>query len=242
MRPVGEHWDYIHQPLSDILEKGIMSCNVLGDGIETYPISDYVFQSLFLKMTGAQEQKLKCIWWDVSTANFDFRREYLQSQIKISECSSYDSKSLLYNKLCSYIRKMDKTSSIIEDSLKNKMISETIIKLKDLFTDSVLLHWNKKMYNDFLVFKTRVRPNHFFEESKLLQNPLKKANDSLYICRNRFAHNTLSYQRNLPSFKYLYEYNCQFDNFYTWFFILILLDMAFVALFDRFIVLDGDKY
>ena len=65
-----EHTDFILSPLSDILEEGFLACQAVGDGIESYPLCDYVLQSLFLKLTGAQEQKLKCICWDLATKDY----------------------------------------------------------------------------------------------------------------------------------------------------------------------------
>lgn len=234
MKYRGEHFDFIHEPLKDILDKAVISSNVLGNGIETYPISDYVFQTMFLKMTGAQEQKLKCIWWDISTFDYDFRREFLYNQGNISECSSEKSKGFLYGKLCDYLEKKMNGASVISDTQKNSIIVDAINDVKTALSDSILIHWNQKMFQDFLFFKNRVRPNHFCTKKNLLQNPLKQAYECLYNSRNRYAHNTLSYQRNMPSFVNMSIYKSEHNSFYVWFFLLILLDKAFVHLYDTY--------
>ena len=41
-------------------------------------LKDYFLSSIFLRMTGAQEQKLKCICWEIATHNYDFRYEYMK--------------------------------------------------------------------------------------------------------------------------------------------------------------------
>ena len=40
-------------------------------------------QSIFMKMTGAQEQKMKCICWEIATIDFDLRRDIYLSLIHI---------------------------------------------------------------------------------------------------------------------------------------------------------------
>lgn len=51
------HKSFILTPVSDILKEAVQAINPIGSGIETYPLSDYLMQSIFIKMTGAQEQK-----------------------------------------------------------------------------------------------------------------------------------------------------------------------------------------
>ena len=58
---ISQHSDFILSPLIKILKDGIAASRATGDGIDSYPMGEYLMQSLFLKMTGAQEQKMKCI-------------------------------------------------------------------------------------------------------------------------------------------------------------------------------------
>ena len=59
----------------NLLEEGVNACRSLSDGIQLEPLREYFLSSLFLRMTGAQEQKLKCLCWELAThdmtMNFD---------------------------------------------------------------------------------------------------------------------------------------------------------------------------
>ena len=86
------HTDFILTPIKTILDEGVNACQSLPSGIESFPISEYHFQSLFLRMTGASEQKMKCIFWQMATDDVQYRYKYLNYQ-GIGECSTYASKT-----------------------------------------------------------------------------------------------------------------------------------------------------
>ena len=75
-----EHSEFILSPLIDLLRNGVSACRGIYDGIESFPLCEYVTQSLFLKLTGAQEQKIKCICWDLATVDYEYRYEFLKSK------------------------------------------------------------------------------------------------------------------------------------------------------------------
>ena len=54
------HSDFILTPVSDILYDISSITHSMNWGIEMYPLWDNIMQSIFIKMTGAQEQKMKC--------------------------------------------------------------------------------------------------------------------------------------------------------------------------------------
>lgn len=93
-------------PLSSILEDGANACSGVGTGIETYPLCDYILQSIFLRMTGAQEQKLKCICWEMATNDFEYRYYYIRTaKSDYGEFSTYSQKNNVYMQLLDEIRK-----------------------------------------------------------------------------------------------------------------------------------------
>ncbi len=59
--------------------------------------------------------------------------------------------------------------------------------------------------------------------------------ESLYKQRNRVAHNTLSYQQNLPTLKTLLNENYQYDNYFIYFSILVLIDNIFISLYEHYL-------
>ena len=82
----GKHTKFIFTPVSEILKDCVNATKGLSMGVETYPLCDYIMQTTFLKMTGASEQKLKCILWEIATNDFEFRYDFLSS--KTSYCSA----------------------------------------------------------------------------------------------------------------------------------------------------------
>lgn len=92
------HREFILAPITNIFKEGLAAINSLGDGIEITALKEYFLQSLFLRMTGAQEQKLKCIGWDLASNDYAFRYKYLKSIYKTyGEHSTYDAKKGVYN-------------------------------------------------------------------------------------------------------------------------------------------------
>lgn len=104
MKVVNVHSDFILTPLFEILSDGLAGLNALGEGVEIVPLLDYYMPSLFLKMTGALEQKMKCICWDMASNDYDYRNTFLRDKLRIyGECSTYDSKLGIYGDLITVI-------------------------------------------------------------------------------------------------------------------------------------------
>lgn len=122
-------------PIASILRDTMTACNGIGNGIETQSLAEYVLQTTFLKMTGAQEQKLKCICWEMATNDFDYRYHYLKKDY--GECSSYSDKNSIYRDLVEMIVKYDTTFSVAElfcdvdiSSKENVLIDKKIKEAK----------------------------------------------------------------------------------------------------------------
>ena len=99
---MGKHNEFIQTPIFNILQECVLACNGLDDNIETQPLHEYIMQSVFLKMTGASEQKLKCICWEMATEDYEYRYDFLNNK-KYGECSSYDEKSKIYKDIIGQI-------------------------------------------------------------------------------------------------------------------------------------------
>lgn len=155
---------FILTPLVSILRDTVTACNGIGHGIETQSLGEYVLQTTFLKMTGAQEQKLKCICWEMATNDFDYRYQYLKKNY--GECSSYADKSSIYRDLVEMIVKLEPGFSVSrlfddvdistkENELMEKKIKDTQKKQEankgrklneveaQKLTDGMRAHWEK---------------------------------------------------------------------------------------------------
>ena len=87
---MSKHSDFIKTPIINILEEAINIAEKVSNGIEIHPLYDYVLQTTFLKMTGSQEQKLKCIQWELATDDYEYRYDILSKSI--GELSKYKDK------------------------------------------------------------------------------------------------------------------------------------------------------
>ena len=101
--PQSTHSDFIFSPISNILREAASASTGIGAGIETFPLCDYVMQSIFIKMTGFQEQKMKCICWDVASVDFEYRYQFTKNPL--GECSSYADKNAIYKDLIKIVKK-----------------------------------------------------------------------------------------------------------------------------------------
>lgn len=242
-----KHQKFILTPIESILEQVISAAAGVGDGIETYVLLDYVMQSVFIKMTGFQEQKMKCVCWEMATNDYGFRYEYLKNHGSYGEHSSYEAKQLAYKNL----RNLSGAKADIDCARKKQILQEVYDKIDQLFTGtgfSICSSSSFKSYKDTLKHITEI---DFAEGNTLLadiKNKNKKEDENkgndkllkyiyenhLYRHRNRIAHNLLSYQHNLPTFNSLLKENIKYDNYFIYFFILILIDRIFIELYKQY--------
>lgn len=234
MRP-NLHTDFIITPISNLLQDAVNASSGIGNGIETYPLYDYVMQSVLLKLTGFQEQKMKCICWEMASVDFEYRYEFTKTPL--GECSSYSEKQKIYKDLINQIEKNGLRFNEI-DIDRRGILNSIKIEIEEIFKFSNLAIWAQRDFiNNHKNFNS-VASNHFASHKGTLfsGNFLKKIYEKrLYKQRNRIAHNTSSYQQNLPTLKTLIEDDYQYDNYFTYFSLLILIDKIFIGLYNKFL-------
>lgn len=236
------HSDFICSPLSYILTDGINASNCIGDGMETYPLCEYLLQSLFLKMTGAQEQKMKCICWELAANDYEYRYDFLNKK-NYGECSKYDSKNGIYRDLIKEIIKLDSGFNITV-LINASIINDVKYDMNRLFNNSIISIWQSKEY---LFYKKNIdkiikdsqigntNNNYPLFQSQLSDN----YTEIVYNHRNRCAHNTTSYQVNLPSLNKISSIDYDYHNYFVRFAILLLIDVIFIKLFKYYLGLHG---
>lgn len=226
------HNDFVNTPIESVLEDALSACQTIPEGIETTPLGEYILQSIFMKMTGFQEQKLKCICWDLSTIDYEFRRIWLRDLGKYGEFSSYAAKNLVYKNVLKRIEELHggKYELLEKEEIKKK----TLETVEELVSNSILENWGQRDFYNYQHGKDLYDTKQFAGDS-LFENRLKNAYEVMYENRNRYAHNTISYQENIPSLRSIADDKFQYNNFFCWFAILILLDKVFMVLYKTFI-------
>ena len=235
------HTTFILSPIKDILKDVVSACAGIGNGIETYPVCDYIMQSVFIKMTGFQEQKMKCICWEFANNDYDYRYDFTQQ--KLGECSRYEDKSKIYADLIKQLNNLgiDFSGNLLPN--KNLIVPEILEDIKVTFLGTNL---SKSVEYDFLRFKDilAISPGHFANDKASLfsDKTLKDIYiNHLYRQRNRIAHNTPSYQQNLPTLKSLAIDDIKYENYFVYFSLLILIDTIFIELYKIYLIAIKDR-
>ncbi|HTA61318.1 MAG TPA: hypothetical protein VK835_02635, partial [Bacteroidia bacterium] len=203
------------------------------------PLCDYIMQSLFIKMTGFQEQKLKCICWELAT--FDYEYRYKTEPLK--ERSNYSDKQSIYKDLVAQIKKRSTKFNMPNGINKAQILTKTTKTINLIFDNTNLSKWSQKSFNEYGVIWSEIKEKHFANDNANLftagnekEISLQKIYiDFLYRHRNRIAHNTQSYQQNLPTLKTLANPNFRYENYFIWFSILILIDEIFIELYGKYL-------
>lgn len=234
--------EFILSPLSGLLTEAIDAMGAVENGIRGYQVADWVMPTVFLRMTGAQEQKLKCIYWDLGSLDLDQR--YQRYSSKMGEMSCYDEKNKLCGELLSYILRNNQDFNPVTDIDRQKILDDAKTSIASICGNSVMKNWYASDYKDFEEVTTMFKAQELVVWSTdkrkctaLFSGGLFAAFDALYYHRNRCAHNSTSYQRNLPKFEVLYGPYAIYENFFIRFYILVLLDILFVQLYKTAVAL-----
>lgn len=261
---MGKHTNFICTPVISILDEAVSAFKGVGNGIATYPLQEYIMHSVFLKMTGFQEQKMKSICWELATNDYDYRvKTFLNDRNKTF--SDYKEKNFVYNDLINEITKreplFDTDLLINKISLRNRIYQN----LNQIYSKSTLFITDEHSFqtidiqdllptNQFAVkvenIKKMITTNKLFENeennssdvSKKKNNDLYKRYNLLYLHRNRLAHNTQSYQENLPTLSKLADPMYKFDNYYVRFALLTLIDEIIILLYNKYLITLENSY
>lgn len=238
--PSRTHSDFIFSPISKILRDAVSASAGIGSGIETFSLCDYVMQSIFIKMTGFQEQKMKCICWDVASIDFEYRYEFTKKPL--GECSSYTDKNTIYKDLTKIAKKHDLQINEVFGNRK-ELIEYATKEILETFEKTNLAIWAQASFFDFKKILTSIKPSHIASDTEIFTDSALRSlyTDHLYRQRNRIAHNTSSYQHNLPTLKTLLDEKYKYENYFLFFFMLIIIDKIFIELYGRFLQASDER-
>ena len=248
---MSKHEKFILTPVTSVIEETKSATACIGSGMETYPFWDYIIQATFTKMTGFMEQKMKCIDWELATNGFEYRRTFIEQVNKRGTYSTYEAKNAVYNAL---INEIVRYSGTEKKALITQLRETTHINPKQIvqqyIESSNIIYYNQRSFNEFKrcdkAFENQflIDPTKESKSVKLFESSLKEHYDNgLYRQRNRIAHNTLSYQQNLPEFSSLQSEKDLARNYFFWFAILVLIDEIFMELYKLYSqYLEGNSY
>jgi len=232
-----QHQQFIQTPILDILRDTVTSCRAIGDGIETQPLCEYILQTTFLKMTGASEQKLKCICWEMATFDYEYRHKMLSNPI--GECSCYDDKNMIFKSMQDVIIRLNTeniSNKTFEKTYKQILANNIKSDIASTVDKSLISVMKEQELLSFKEGKNIIQKDLFANYGKGKISFLEKELKDFYInvvyrYRNRYAHNLSSYQENLPSLSGLKDGIYEKENYFTMLSILILMDELYMKLY-----------
>ncbi|CYV44481.1 hypothetical protein [Streptococcus suis] len=261
-----KHKKFILTPITLLLEEAVLATTGMSDGIHSFALSDYIFQSVLLKMAGFQEQKMKCISWDIATHDFEFRFAWLDHGHKSQGTySTYESKNYVYKELIKAIQAVNEEFIINNSIERDSILREVIDKIECIFVNSSIVSWRQRHFDYFTKYKwtqsEEITPSNEDLFSKLGKPPKEPKNENgqknyekelakyslkkninlvdkykaFYSFRNQIAHNTKSYQQNLPILNILSKENDESRNYFIWFAVLTIIDEVFMKLYSIYV-------
>lgn len=245
------HSNFIYTPLSDILEDAANATQCIGQSIDVFPLCDYIMQSIFMKMTGAQEQKMKCICWELATVDFEIRYD-LYNNWNLGECSALSAKNKIFVILLKAISKIKDDFNPNSAIDKNSILQATKDTLIKFHRNSNINSFSSREYQEFIKIFDTIEDKCIYQildKNQVLfskcdncsnhktctkQKMLDNMYSHMYAHRNRCAHNLMSYQQNLPSLKSLSSADYIYENYYIRFALLIIIDLIITELYRIF--------
>ena len=238
------HNNFILSPVSEILKDMVSASSGIGNGIESFPLFEYIMQSTFLKITGAQEQKMKCIVWELATHDYEYR--YMRfTKNQLGECSNYSEKQKIYKDIIEQIKKHGRKDIDINSIGKNKILKQNTQFVEQTFVNTNIEKKKKRSFDEYIFIWKDIKDNYFATKDNLFvhtaaindkpEDTLLKMYEYLYSHRNRIAHNTLSYQQNLSSLNVLIKEEYKLNNYFIYFSLLILIDNVMINLYKQYL-------
>lgn len=222
------HVPFIRKPAINLLENFASSTAALRFIHSAYPLNETILSSIFLQLTGMLEQKCKCIFWTIATIDFEYR--YQNKSGLNSEYSSYNDKDGIYDAMLKHIKPFKDVSDDMVKHKKQELLLQACESVVKVFANSTISDWNPRQFQQLGLFKSEFGDDWL--KGQLFGTKLKCAYEQLWKHRNRCAHNTKSYQPNLPTFISLNDANNKYNNYFLFFTILVLIDEIFRWLFD----------
>lgn len=236
-----KHKEFILKPMITVIKEAVQSTEVIDNSMTIFPLTEYIMKSLFLNLTGFQEQKIKCIAWEIAYNNYKFREEFKNKIKTWNEFSSYNTKNEIFKK-CYEINKELKEENNISYN-KEQMETIKLIDIKneliECIKNSNLVKSSQRDFYEFCMLE-KIKNINILEykgntnKVELLEIGLQEIYELVYQERNRLAHNTLSYQQRFPIWKKSFIKNRDLNNYFLYFLVLCYIDRIFIKLFEEF--------
>lgn len=259
---MSKHSLFIETPISVILQDASKVFDCISWGMESFALAEYLLNSIFIKMTGAQEQKFKCLVWEIGAEDYRFRYEHIYGKWEYGECSALEAKTKILASLYESTHNLCKQKSFANDLKDYKEGQFTNVKqqIVDFYNKTLKRSVNQRDFEDFcrlwdkkfiyldgfanivenekenkFVIATSVDQLKKDEKAKVERMILfSDIYNHLFRFRNICAHNLKSYQQDYYNLYELREKSSVTDNYFFRFATLMIMDAIAIKLYKNF--------
>lgn len=251
--------EFILAPLANIIEEAVAALKGVPNGMASFPVSEYFLQSLFLRLTGAQEQKCKCICWELATYDLEYRRRRFNSREMLGECSCGEEKRKVLLDVRDAVVKIagEEVAKGCFDKVRIKQCAAAVVNVFHRAIEN--MGWDERGYVHYVSVFLKRDDNCFFVDSGKGRSLFLKCdncaakgkknieehctfeslNDIYDNCvtmhRNRCAHNTASRLKYVSSLADLRKGRCLEENYFVRFHLVLMVDLLMTALFKEWL-------
>lgn len=252
------HSAFILTPLSLLLKDASSIIKQVDWHMKTMFLVDHLLSSLFLKMTGSQEQKFKCLVWEIGSADLEYRYKTIFKSWDYGECSSLKAKNLIIAQLYNSTKKFswDKETPLITNERVCILFENAKREVESFYEMALHGFALQREYNDFkrlwdskyfLIDSIYVITNDKNGEKFTLgkkEDNIKEADrkkllfeslyEMLYDYRNLCAHNFKIQSNNPYDLSQMSQKRYVADNYLFRFATLVLIDEIIMELYQKF--------
>lgn len=146
------------------------------------------------------------------------------------------------------IKKSFNEFDILTEIDKPNILTKTTSEISSEFSEKNLSIWAQRSFDEYGTIWSGIQQTYFANDENNLFTGISNGislktiyEEYLYKHRNRIAHNTQSYQQNLPTLKTLVNEDFKYDNYFVYFSILVLIDFIFIELYRKYLLVVEDK-
>ncbi len=228
------NYKFINLPVKSILNEAKIATIGLYNQFAAYPVVEYIFNSLFLKISGLLEQKLKTIIFELGKNDIDIRYEILGGTYK-GDAINIENNNIL-KKIIEQVMLQNPKYQIPYVYLW----TESIKDVKSIFEHSIFTACNPSLYVEFKNILTDICIEKHNEKNSQKKNTLelpqtiKNIYRYAHNTRNRLAHNLLSPYENYPTLNDFGTAEFKHTNFFLFYCVYNMFDKILIELFQTY--------
>lgn len=161
-----EHITCVRSRIISIFKEVIRVSDSLGCGMEAAAVNPYLLQGLFLKLTGALEQKLKCICWLLASDDLEYRHARYYKGWSLHECSTLNDKYQVYEDILAQINKKEPDYKLLIAGYGKRLLCNVFDEIYNLLHESNVARINQSKFDEFVNIFPNIKEENIIHQKK----------------------------------------------------------------------------